>query len=76
MPVLLDTTFVGLLAFHPEAGQQQRTSGAEVRCDDLDTGVTNPVLAQPLLQMLRFTVAHVVGGAVSAGGAEPNRAVQ
>jgi hypothetical protein len=74
--VLLDAPFVGFLAFHPEAGVQQRTSGAKVGCDDLDTGVTNPVLVQSLLQVLRLTVAHVVGGAVSADGAEPNRAVQ
>jgi hypothetical protein len=75
MPMLLDASFVCLLAIHPEARVEQRTTCAEVRCDDLDPRVADPVLMQSLLEVLGFAVANVVDGTVPSGGAEPNRAV-
>jgi len=49
MPVLFDTTFILLLAFHPKAGVEQGCTGAEVRRDDLDPTVADAMLVQSLL---------------------------
>lgn len=69
MPMLLDAAFILLLAFHPETGVQEGGTSTEVRSDDLDTTVAYAMLVQSLLEVLGFTVAYVMDGAVASGAA-------
>lgn len=74
--MLFDASLVVLGAVEPDAGQEETGAGTEVGVDDLRPAYPATVLIHPPFELVGRCVAHVVDGAVPAGGPKPNRAVE